>query len=132
MDGNELRCESLKLMMGAEEVVLVVAAATGDIEIPDGVANDAGTVVLNVGWNLINPIRELQLDKLGLSGIFSFNREPAKVFIPWENMLMYSFVDGDLAPRAGEKIAWPYEITPQMEEDPPEATPTGGHLKVVN
>lgn len=43
-------------------------------------------VVLQVGWNLPNPIGQLSFDDVGMYGIFSFKGSNHQVFVPYERM----------------------------------------------
>ncbi len=136
MRDTELRREVLKLMMDTEEVIfLVLLASYPGVVIPKEHITEAGTVGLHVGWDLPVPIGGLELGDKALKGIFSFNRVPTEVVVPWRAILALAYTDVQNSPRDDAQLAFPMlkdEMGGGVEPDPEPAIPSRGHLKVMN
>ncbi len=72
---------------------------------------------LEVGLNMIVPIRDLLSHAGGFSGVFSFNRVPCYVHVPWEAVF---WIGRDLGTDAAVGIEWgesvPRDALHQSEE----------------
>lgn len=64
--------------------MIIVARHIAGVIMPDDASEIApGAVGLNVGHGLPVPIPDLLIDETGISCTLSFNRTPARVFVPW-------------------------------------------------
>lgn len=52
-----------------------------------------GRIRLDIGWNMVVPIKGLSVDSAGISGEFSFNRTPYNVFVPWTAVIGFVSCD---------------------------------------
>jgi hypothetical protein len=79
------------------------------------------SLTLQFGYDLANPIRDLQVTRHGVSGIMSFNRTPQSVFVPW--CAVYALTDA-----RGEGTLWPERVPPEVtffgSPQSPAAAPT--------
>ncbi len=83
--------------------------------LPDSVrARYVDTVVLHVGYDLPVPIVDLVIDEEGIAGVFSFNRTPTRLYIPW-NAVTVAAIDGEGA------ISWPYKEDAPAQDMPSDA-----------
>jgi stringent starvation protein B len=76
-------------------------------------------LVLQVGFNMPIPIRDLRVDDDGMSCTLSFNRSPFFCIIPWTSV--YATVGDD-----GRGMVWPDDVPPEvaLQARQREASPT--------
>ena len=110
MNSNDLKRKCLEMMMDEEAIILVTFLVEG-ATFPKHVSQGQSFMGLHVGWDMPLPIDGLMLDpEKGLCGRFSFNRQPYDVVIPWENMMSYSLLDGNLLPRDNCLLIMPQKM----------------------
>jgi stringent starvation protein B len=64
-------------------------------------------LVLQIGLNLVIPIKDLLVDDDGISGTLSFNRSPFWCSLPWP--AVYALVGED-----GRGMVWPEDVPPEL------------------
>jgi stringent starvation protein B len=64
-------------------------------------------LVLQMGLNLVIPIKDLAVDHEGISGTLSFNRSPFWCNVPW--LAVYALVGED-----GRGMVWPEDVPPEL------------------
>jgi stringent starvation protein B len=104
----------LALLERAEARVHLDARRPGVI-LPQRLLGD-GHVRLDYAYGFTPPIPDLVIDDEGIHATLSFNRQPAKTFIPWTAIYLIADYDGHGA-------VWPEDIPPDLLE--PGAAPTG-------
>ena len=132
MTNNDLRRKLLAWLLEEEAVILVSFLVDG-VDLPGGVCPHSGGVLsLNVGWNLANPIGDLTLGEEHLSGVFSFNREPHHVRIPWGNIVTYSLMDAEFTPIPLQSVMFLIDAMAEIQAEEESPPPPTRHLKSVN
>jgi hypothetical protein len=81
---------------------------------------EQGRVVLQYGYNMPVPIRDLAVDERGISATLSFRRVSHSTFIPWS--AVFFMTDGEQ-----RGFLWQEDIPPDLEAEsaaPPAPAPT--------
>jgi stringent starvation protein B len=82
-------------------------------------------LVLQVGYNMPVPIRDLNLDGDGVQATLSFNRAPHCCYVPWS--AIYALVGED-----GRGMVWPDDVPPEVAAQVQvQATAKSPHLHAV-
>ena len=115
----------------------VLAIFRVDVEgvvVPDhliAAAAEEGSPILglNIGYHMAVPVKELDVNAVGISGVFSFGRVPGFCGLPWESLVQIILMDG-------EKSYGAVSFSVAQGDSPsaaPDPAPAGKrHLKLVS
>ncbi len=87
---NITKRDVLISLLSRGSIFVMVDPKIKNILIPERLMKEEQFQLL-IGYNLPNPILDLKIDELGITGTLFFNREPFYCSIPWEAVFGFSW-----------------------------------------
>jgi hypothetical protein len=115
---GKLKRQIISQLLGEEDHILIVVDPGVDgVKLPSDLLTRGEPVALHIGYRMVIPIPDLQLDDAGVTGTLSFNRTPFPCMLPWACLVQVSVRD--------EHLVWllPTSAPPEGEADPAEDRP---------
>jgi hypothetical protein len=114
---GKLKRQIVSQLLGEEDHILIVINPGVDgVKLPAELLAGGEPVALHIGYRMVIPIPDLQLDDAGVAGTLSFNRTPFPCVLPWASLVQVSVRD--------EHLVWLQPASaPGAEPGPPEDRP---------
>jgi len=97
------------LSSGANVFLHITPYVTG-VRVPMSLRNELH-LILEIGFNMPLPIRDLIVDDEGLSATLSFDRQPHNCFVPWDAVIA-------VISSTGNGCMWPAAAVTQKKDSP--------------
>jgi hypothetical protein len=101
-----------KLLAQEDYVLLVINPMIEGVALPSPFMEARQPVPIHIGYNMVIPIPDLEVNDQQISGTLSFDRAPFHCVFPWSSVMQVSVDD--------EHLVWVVPVDDGILPDPPD------------